>query len=204
MSQAATPTAHTDPFHTRMSSFGVGLGMFGMWLWIASEVMFFTGLLATYLIYRVSNPEAFSQIARESLSWPIGSINTLLLITSSYTMVLAVRACARGEAGNTRKWLFTTAGLGTVFLFVKLGLEYYPKFQHGHTPGHNLFFSCYYALTGVHGVHVIGGIIPLVVMALMAKRFAAAKSPHVEILGLYWHFVDLVWIFLFPLLYLVD
>ncbi len=204
MSQAATPTARTDPFHTRMSPLGVGLGIFGMWLWIASEVMFFTGLLATYLIYRVSNPEAFSQVAGESLSWPIGSLNTLLLITSSYTMVLAVRACERGHAADIKKWLFTTAGLGTFFLVVKLALEYYPKFQHGHTPGHNLFFSCYYALTGVHGLHVIGGVIPLVVLALMAKRFAAAKSPHVEILGLYWHFVDLVWIFLFPLLYLVD
>lgn len=204
MSQTATPTARTDPFHTRMSPFGVGLGMFGMWLWIASEVMFFTGLLATYLIYRVSNPDAFSHEASMYLSWQIGALNTLILITSSYTMVLAVRACERGHAADTQKWLFTTAGLGTVFLFVKLGLEYYPKFQAGHTPGHNLFFSCYYALTGVHGLHVIGGVIPLVVFALMAKRFADAKSPHVEILGLYWHFVDLVWIFLFPLLYLVD
>ena len=202
MSDAATADSHgVTPNY---QPFGVSIGIFGMWLFLASEVMFFTGILGTYIVYRTANAEEFAKLAAENLSTLIGSINTLILITSSYTMVLAVRACERGEGGKTRQWLLTTAALGTVFLFVKILLEYVPKYQHGHMTNPDLFFSCYFALTGVHGLHVVAGVIPLVLFALSADHLAKTKSKRVEILGLYWHFVDLVWIFLFPLLYLVD
>jgi heme/copper-type cytochrome/quinol oxidase subunit 3 len=211
MSHAATADTHAhDAEAPSFRPYGVDMGTFGMWLFLASEIMFFTGLLGAYIVYRISytTPEIEKDVfalGANSLDWWIGALNTLILIVSSFTMVQACVACEKGNAATLRKMLFITAGLGMLFLCIKVGLEYYPKiYLHGHGPSHSLFFSCYYGLTGAHGVHVFGGVIPLVVLALQSNRLAELRSRRVETLGLYWHFVDVVWIFLFPLLYLAQ
>lgn len=207
MTHAATADPHA--LDSSNKAFGIDLGTFGMWLFLASEIMFFTGLLGAYLVYRVSytQPDIANDVfARDAASlnaW-IGGLNTLILIVSSFTMVQAVVACGKGNAAALRKFLLITAALGMTFLMIKIFAEYMPKIAHGHGPSHSLFFSCYFGLTGAHGVHVFGGVIPLVILALQANRLAEKRSRRVEILGLYWHFVDVVWIFLFPLLYLTN
>jgi cytochrome c oxidase subunit 3 len=188
----------------------------GMWLFLATEVLFFGGLFAAYMIYRVWYPETFGDASR-TLDIVLGSANTLVLITSSLSMAFAVRAAANDQRRQLLTLLVITMALGMVFLGIK-GVEYHQKFVEHHIPGlafhfegtaperANLFFSLYFAMTGLHAVHMIIGLGVLTVMFVMALRhkFSAAWHTPVEISGLYWHFVDIIWIFLFPLLYLVD
>jgi cytochrome c oxidase subunit 3 len=188
----------------------------GMWLFLATEVLFFGGLFAAYMIYRVWYPATFGDASR-TLDIVLGSANTLVLITSSLTMALAVRAAATDRRRQLMVLLVVTMALGAVFLGVK-GVEYHQKFVEHHVPGFgfhfegtaperaNLFFSLYFAMTGLHAVHMVVGLGVLGVIFVMAarRRFSAAWHTPVEISGLYWHFVDIIWIFLFPLLYLVD
>ena len=180
---------------------GVPNGKLGMWLFLASEVMFFTGLLGAYVVLRMSHP-----------AWPgsdghlnvwIGTCNTLVLICSSTTIVLALAASERQNLPAVRAWLLLTAALGSVFLVVK-GFEYAAKFSHHIFPRTNVFWSCYFALTAFHALHVLGGIMfNLVVLAYTGRpAWWASRSRRLELAGLYWHFVDIVWIFLFPMLYL--
>ena len=255
-------------------------GKIGIWLFLASEIMVFIGILGTYIILRSGNPQMFASHAHV-LSKTAAGINTLVLIGSSLTVALAVDAAQKGNRKRTAAMLAITIACAFGFLVIKY-IEYSDKLgdPFGHSAGHqtlvhtegkqsfvydghvhprgdqieitgyrmpapetgldihaisehdirlasgqqdkqtwtldtkglgshvrygpqkNIFFSCYYALTGVHGVHVIGGIIPMVFLLIHTLR-GNLLPHHIEYTGLYWHFVDLVWIFLFPLLYLI-
>jgi cytochrome c oxidase subunit III len=188
----------------------------GMWIFIIQEVMFFGGLLAAYMLYRIWYPVAWSEGSAE-LSIALGGTNTVVLIASSLTMALSVRSAQTGKQKALVTWLVLTMLLGLTFLVVK-GFEYYDKWELSHVPGLKfhleagqvpqveIFLSLYFALTGLHALHmVIGfGIMGVILWMAARKRFTPEWYTPVEMAGLYWHFVDIVWIFLFPLLYLVD
>jgi cytochrome c oxidase subunit III len=188
----------------------------GMWLFLVTEIMFFGGLFTAYMLYRVWYPVAWAEGSLE-LDILLGGVNTVVLIGSSVTMVFAVRAAQLGRSKAIVNWLLVTMLLGGVFLVIK-GFEYAHKFELHHVPGPNfvfegphakqveIFLSLYFAMTGLHALHMVIGFGLLSVIAWMAhrKRFSAEWYSPVEMAGLYWHFVDIVWIFLFPLLYLVD
>jgi cytochrome c oxidase subunit 3 len=188
----------------------------GMWLFLVTEVMFFGGLFMAYLLYRVWYPEAWAEGSLD-LDIVLGGINTAVLIGSSLTMALAVRAAQTGLPRATVTWLLLTMALGLTFLVIKF-FEYEHKWELRHVPGLNfayegpeaqhvqIFFSLYFSLTGLHALHMVIGFGLLSVITWMAykRRFSPEWYTPVEMSGLYWHFVDIVWIFLFPLLYLVD
>jgi heme/copper-type cytochrome/quinol oxidase subunit 3 len=184
---------------------------FGMWLFLASEIMFFTGFLGAYIVLRTSDPGG---VFDGHHLWQLGEIpylglilaliNTVVLIVSSLTMALAVDASKSGEQARLSKFLGLTMGLGCVFLVIK-AIEYGAKFEHDHFPSTNNFYGTYFLLTGFHGLHVVGGIIALAILWANSKRgrYTTQHFAPVEMTGLYWHFVDIVWIFLFPTLYLL-
>jgi len=188
---------------------------FGMWVFLVTEVLFFGGLFMAYILYRTWYHDMFVA-ASSHLNIPLGAFNTAVLIGSSLTMALAVRAAKVGERGALMFYLVATMILGAVFLGVKV-IEYSDKFEHHLVPGPHfqfaapyehtaqLFFSLYFAMTGLHALHMIIGFGIMAVILAMAwrGRFSPEWNTPVEITGLYWHFVDLVWIFLFPLLYLI-
>jgi cytochrome c oxidase subunit 3 len=188
----------------------------GMWIFLITEVMFFGGLFLAYMLYRVWYPQAWSEGSAE-LDIVLGGFNTVVLIASSLTMALAVRAAQTGLRKATVNWLLMTMALGLTFLVVKY-FEYAEKFEHHHVPGASfvfegpnagavqIYFSLYFLMTGLHASHMVVGFGLLSVIAWMAYkgRFSPRWYTPVEMSGLYWHFVDIVWIFLFPLLYLVD
>lgn len=187
----------------------------GMWLFLITEILFFGGLFAGYAIYRWMYPEAFHHASNHlNLFW--GTFNTVILISSSVTMAFAVHAAQLGKKKGIISYLILTLILGGIFLGIK-AVEYAHKFHEHLVPGENfsfpdypgfgseLFFSFYFAMTGLHAFHMIIGIVLLIVFIVMAARdkFSADYYTPVEVMGLYWHFVDIVWIFLFPLLYLI-
>jgi len=189
----------------------------GMWLFLVTEILFFGGLFTAYMIYRLAYPEAFAEASQE-LDVVLGGINTAVLIGSSLTMALAVWSAQLGKRSGQLLFLGLTIGLGLVFLGIK-AVEYSHKFEHHLVPGPNflfesardpqhaqLFFSLYFVMTGLHALHMVVGIGLMAVLSVMAfkGRFTKAYHTPVEVSGLYWHFVDIVWIFLFPLLYLID
>jgi cytochrome c oxidase subunit III len=188
----------------------------GMWVFLVTEILFFGGLFATYTIYRYWYPDGFAAASRE-LFVTAGTANTAILITSSLTMALAVRAAALGNRRGQLVFLALTMVLGTAFLGVK-AFEYYSEYVEHHVPGMGfefeasqiqpaqIFFSLYFAMTGIHALHMIIGIGVLSVLWVRALlgHFTAEYHNPIEVAGLYWHFVDIVWIFLFPMLYLVS
>jgi cytochrome c oxidase subunit 3 len=188
---------------------------FGMWVFLATEVLFFGVLFATYTLYRAWYPEAFAAASHELHIWS-GAVNTVVLITSSLTMALAVHAAQTGDRRGLMRFLTATIVLGAAFLGVK-AFEYHSGFVEGHLPGAafrfeathaqhaQIFFSLYYLMTGLHALHMVIGLGLMAVMLWLSWRgvITADYSSPIEISGLYWHFVDLVWIFLFPLLYLI-
>ena len=197
-------------------------GNLGMWVFLIQEVMFFGGLFLAYIVYRTKYPMAFAA-ASNHLNWKLGAFNTVVLICSSLTMALAVWAAQVGRARRTQVlFMALTALLGLVFLGVK-AVEYYDKYADnlipvrgwfnwgGHVPAGvtpeniQMFYWIYFAMTGLHALHMIIGIAILLPIMYQAWRGAYSPEYHapVEIFGLYWHFVDIVWIFLFPLLYLL-
>ncbi len=190
-------------------------GTLGMWLFLGTEVLFFGGLFMGYTVYRLKFPEGFAA-ASEAMDITLGSINTAVLLMSSLTMAIAVRSAQLGRRKSTFGFLLVTMVLGTVFLGIK-GIEYYHKFVEGLFPGPGfrfaapftrqaeVFFSLYFMMTGLHALHMIIGIGILTFMAVRTwhGRFSAQYYSPIEISGLYWHFVDIIWIFLFPLLYLI-
>jgi heme/copper-type cytochrome/quinol oxidase subunit 3 len=194
-------TASATSFQSAPTSTGVPSGKLGMWVFLASEVMFFTGLIGAFIVLKSGHP-AWPGSEGHLNVW-IGTLNTLVLISSSVTIVLALAASQEGNVGATRKWLLLTVLLGTAFLVVK-GFEYQAKFAHHIAPSTNVFWSCYFALTGFHALHVLGGIVfNLIVLGYTrTQALWADRSRRLELAGLYWHFVDIVWIFLFPMLYL--
>ena len=187
----------------------------GMWVFIAQEIMFFGGLFLVYTVYRTLYPDAWAA-ASHHLDYKLGAVNTAVLICSSLTMAMAVHAAALGHARQIVAYIFATIGLGSVFLGVKV-YEYADKFKHHLVPGPHfafegpferpaeIFYSLYFAMTGLHALHMIIGVPILLSVAWQAHkgRYGPAYHTPVEMVGLYWHFVDIVWIFLFPMLYLV-
>jgi cytochrome c oxidase subunit III len=190
-------------------------GTLGMWTFLVTEVMFFGGLFTGYAYYRWKFPEAFVE-ASHHLDILLGTINTAVLIGSSLTMVLAVQGAQRGDNKQLTRFLFFTIVLAVVFLGIK-AFEYHHKwvdhlvpgphfeFHGAHVDGAQLFYSFYFAMTGMHALHMVIGIGLITVLIFMARRgyFTPRSYAFVENMGLYWHFVDIVWIFLFPLLYLI-
>lgn len=188
----------------------------GMWLFLAQEILFFGGLFMAYLLYRWRDPQAFAAGSHE-LDITLGLINTVILIASSLTMALAVHSAQLSRTKALVRWLVATGVLGTAFLVIKY-FEYSAKWEHHLVPGPGfhfpeaaiggraeIFFSLYFAMTGMHALHMVIGIGILFYLIYQAQRGRYSKeynSP-IEIFGLYWHFVDIVWIFLFPLLYLI-
>jgi len=189
-----------------------------MWVFLATEVLFFGGLFMAYTLYRTLYPEAFAA-SSHTLDITLGATNTAVLIVSSLTMALGVHAAQLGERGKLIFFLIVTMILGTAFLGIK-AIEYADKFEHHHIPGPDfhlagepieiarhaqIFFSLYFVMTGLHAVHMIVGLGIMIWMLIWTMNGTITKeyfSP-IEIAGLYWHFVDIVWIFLFPLLYLL-
>lgn len=177
-------------------------GRMGIWWFLASEIMVFGGFIAIYILYRLASGGRWTQMA-EHVSTPIGTFNTLVLLTSSLTMVKAFEAIDAQDRKWARNFLAITVLLGLSFLGVK-AFEYSREIAMGFTPLSGLFWSFYYAMTGLHALHVLAGIIAnfaLYVMALRGTLWPKTQQ-RVEYAGLYWHFVDIIWIFLFPLLYL--
>jgi cytochrome c oxidase subunit 3 len=187
----------------------------GMWVFLATEVLFFGGLFTAYAVYRAWYPDAFA-VASHELDIVLGTTNTAVLITSSLTMALSVHAAQLGQRKTLMTLLVVTMVLGTVFLGIK-GVEYYEKFVEHHIPGPSfqfeaeyfrhaqIFFSLYFVMTGLHAIHMIVGLGIMTWMLVWAWNgtITAEYYSPIEISGLYWHFVDIIWIFLFPLLYLV-
>ncbi len=187
----------------------------GMWLFLVTEIMFFGGMFLIYVVYRYLYPEAWV-LGSNHLDVAMGALNTAVLICSSLTMALAVRSAQVGSRRGQIVNLILTIAFGFVFLVVKY-FEYAEKFEHNLVPGPNfdmtlpqasqqqLFFSIYFMMTGIHAIHMVIGIgLMLTILAMAWRgRFSADYYTPVEMSGLYWHFVDIVWIFLFPLLYLL-
>ena len=188
-------------------------GKLGMWVFLASEVLFFGGLFLAYLYGRTHWPQGWAAASRRT-DVVLGTVNTALLLTSSAAVALAV-ACAQDARGRrwTTRLLALTAALGVAFLLVK-GAEWHAEWREHLVPGPGFeldvagaqqFFALYFVMTGLHGVHMIAGIAALAILAAgHARDRAWARADHLEIAALYWHFVDIVWIFLYPLLYLVN
>ena len=187
----------------------------GMWLFLLTEILLFGGLFCFYAIYRSWYPDMFIN-AHQYLDMMLGATNTVVLIISSLTMALAIRATQLDRTRQTIYYLAATLALATVFLVIKY-FEYSHKFHLGQLPGKfytfdgiegsnpHVFFSIYFLMTGLHGLHVIGGmgLIAWLTVRTRRKHFSSAYYTPLELTGLYWHLVDLIWIFLFPLLYLI-
>jgi cytochrome c oxidase subunit 3 len=186
-----------------------------MWVFLLTEIMFFGGMFTGYAVYRVAYPAAFIE-GSQHLDIVLGGVNTAVLIGSSLTMALAVHSTQLGERASVVCFLLLTMLLGLVFLGIK-GVEYGHKFADHlvpgsgfvfagpHAPQVQLFFCFYFAMTGMHALHMLIGLVILAVLAWQSwrGRFSPLYATPVELTGLYWHFVDIVWIFLFPLLYLL-
>ncbi len=192
----------------------------GMWLFLITEILLFSGMFVAYTVYRVWHPEVFVQSA-ELLDWRMGGLNTLVLLASSLTVALSIHCIQKGNQKGLFWNLILTLIFATVFMIVKY-FEYTAKFDHGIFPGANFdphgapyeaynipyapqFFSIYFIMTGIHGFHVLVGMGLMTWLAIRAKlgHFSSEWYTPVELTGLYWHIVDIIWIFLFPLMYLI-
>jgi cytochrome c oxidase subunit 3 len=209
-SEAPPPAHHFDDYGQQYDAC-----LFGMWVFLISEVMFFGGVFATYMVYRHTYHEAFAAASR-TLDIELGTINTFVLLTSSLTMALAVRAAQLNRRFSAALAVLATMILGSIFLVIKF-VEYGHKFHEGHAPlaglpfsydgpdarAARIFFGLYFGMTGIHALHMIVGVALLgfLLFTILRPKQEALRT---EIIGLYWHFVDVVWIFLFPLLYLID
>lgn len=192
-----------------------GMGVYnmklGMWVFLLSEVMFFTSLIGAYIILRAAHPDAFAEPG-VVLNVPLTAFNTFVLICSSVTMVKAFAAIEHDDQAGLRRWLIATALLGMFFVGVQ-AYEYIKLAEHGFLPaaaayraeGAPLYGMTFYTMTGFHGAHVSIGVLCLWFTVLQAYRGRYSRANHggVEIMGLYWHFVDLVWIILFTIVYLI-
>lgn len=230
----AEPDSHAHPSFLRHQFETVGQqresARFGMWIFLLTEAMFFGGMFCAYLIMRNWYHPAFVA-GSNTLNISMGLTNTVLLTVSSFTMVMAVYSAEVRRRGQLVTYLVLTLVLGCIFLGIK-GVEYHQKFVDHHVPGPNfsiqdfvhptnpkaialspdmaqktqLYFSLYFAMTGMHAVHMIIGISILLVLIVRASKgaYTEGHTMTVENFGLYWHFVDIVWTFLFPLLYLIN
>lgn len=194
---------------------GAETARLGMWIFLATEVLFFGGLFACYAAYRFLYSDTFS-LASARLDVLLGGVNTAVLLTSSLTVALAVSRSRRGRSSDAGFWLAASSLLALAFLAIK-GSEYHHKFVEHLVPGPDfafeegspgparIFFGLYFVMTGLHAIHVVLGILLLGGLAVVAYtgRLRPGEDARLECAGLYWHFVDIVWIFLFPMLYLI-
>ncbi|MGA8222225.1 MAG: cytochrome c oxidase subunit 3 family protein [Candidatus Acidiferrales bacterium] len=219
MSDLAAHSAHPPGFAHQFEDMEQQheAGNLGMWVFLVTEIMFFGGLFATYTVYRALHLEAFETGSR-LLDIRFGATNTAVLIGSSLTMALAIHAAQAGKRkSQIIFYLISTMILGALFLGLKFTFEWHHDFvEHlvpgfgfayagPHAPGVEMFFCFYFFMTGLHALHMIIGLGVLTVLTVMAARgwFSTEYYSPLEVSGLYWHFVDIVWIFLFPLLYLI-
>ena len=227
-------TTHAHPAHPALQHHFENMeqqreaGTLGMWVFLVTEIMFFGGMFLAYTLYRYKYPEAFAA-ASNHLDIRLGAINTVVLIISSFTMAMAVFSTQIGKRRNSIIFIVMTMALGLAFLVIK-AFEYHSKYVDNLIPGTlipgrpfnpnlhemhwpagvapgnlQMFYVIYFAMTGMHALHMLIGLGILTVILIMAwrGRFSPEYHAPVEISGLYWHFVDIVWIFLFPLLYLL-
>jgi len=175
----------------------------GIWIFLATELLLFGGLFTVYAVYRMKYPDMFYE-QHLKLDRTLGGLNTVVLICSSFTVAIGVEAIRRGRVRVMKLAYGLSITLAATFLGIKY-IEYSEDFHKGVTPAKNIFFSLYFMLTALHAVHVIVGMTALTVVLVMAHRgrFGPDYNTPVEITGIYWHFVDIVWIYLFPLLYLI-
>lgn len=203
-------TEHSVNAHVHRDDIGSRMGM---WLFLFTELLLFGGMFLLYSVYRYEYPEAF-HIAAKELNIIMGAFNTAVLLTSSLTMALSIVAIQRGQKNLSIVMQLITIFLAIFFLVNKY-FEWSAKFHHGIYPGSEellskssgeiLFFGLYYVMTGLHGVHVIVGMVLIAVMTRMTRKEIITKDSYVRLenAGLYWHLVDIIWIFLFPLFYLI-
>ena len=216
-------TQHVVAHHFDSAEQEFQASKFAFWLFLATEIMLFGGLFAGYILYHGVYPETF-RVAGDTLQWELGALNTVVLLTSSWTMALGVRAAQLSQKRKMLTWLSLTIALAGVFMVVKY-IEYSGKLGENVGPGMwfnpvagghyaealagvpfpNLFFSFYFTMTGIHGIHVLVGmgLITWLVIRGTKGHFHSGYYTPVDLIGLYWHIVDIIWIFLFPLLYLV-
>jgi cytochrome c oxidase subunit III len=197
MAHAAThPTTHAE------EGLGVYAQKLGMWVFLCSEVMFFTGLIGSYIILRWGS-SANWPVPAQTLNIPVTALNTFILICSSVSMVKAYAAAVHDDQRGLKRWLLTTVAGGATFVGVQ-AYEYTHLIEKGFVPSSSLFSSTFYTMTGFHGFHVSCGVISMawVTMRAFQGKYAGGKYQGIETIGLYWHFVDLVWIILFTIVYL--
>ncbi|MDE2957069.1 MAG: cytochrome c oxidase subunit 3 family protein [Bacteroidota bacterium] len=216
MSQAAGTLKHY--FVTSEQQFDAA--KMGMWLFLVTEILLFSGMFVAYAVYRAWHPEVFAH-ASELLDWRLGGLNTLVLLASSFTVALSIHFVQKGQNRKVVVLLLITLLCVAIFMVIKY-FEYTGKFAHGIFPGAGYaphgeayaeydipfapqFFSIYFIMTGIHGVHVLVGmgLFVWLVTRVVRGHFSSAWYTPVELTGLYWHLVDIIWIFLFPLLYLI-
>ena len=185
------------PIATNRMMTGIPTGRLSIWWLLASEIVIFGGVLASYIMHRIGHTE-FGEYASHTNVWA-GGFNTFVLLTSSLFAVLAHQAAEKGDGKKAARLLWMTVGGGFIFLIVK-SFEWSHEIGLGYTLQTNSFWSFYYTAAGLHGLHVIGGMIAMGLVAVRAAR--NEELQRVELVGIYWHFVDVVWIFLFPLLYI--
>ncbi|TVR03368.1 MAG: cytochrome c oxidase subunit 3 family protein [Deltaproteobacteria bacterium] len=218
MSTAHAHGGHHHPFHAHHFETlpqQEASARMGMWLFLGQELLFFSAVFVAFFVFQYMYPEGFLE-AHRTLSIPLGTLNTLVLLTSSLTMALAVRNAQLGDNKGVVKQLGFTIALATVFMIVKY-FEYSGKIEKGQLPGQwytyeglpegaSIFFTMYFVMTGLHGLHIVIGIGVLAWILIRATKnqFSAEYYAPVENVGLYWHLVDLIWIFLFPFLYLIE
>lgn len=212
--------AHDHPkflqhhFHSAKQQFEAS--KLGMWLFLVTEILLFSGLFLAYFMLQARHPEAFIS-AHHHLDRTMGLVNTVVLLISSFTMVMAVQSAALSRTRATLAYLYVTLGLGGTFMVIKY-FEYMHKIHDGllpgnlysyagaSVPGEYLFFSMYFVMTGIHGIHILAGmgVIAYLIYRTHKGDYSSAYYTPVDLTGLYWHLVDLIWIYLFPLLYLVS
>ncbi|MBI4411900.1 MAG: cytochrome c oxidase subunit 3 family protein [Deltaproteobacteria bacterium] len=208
-------TEHVVPDHFHSAEQAFESSKLGLWLFLVTEILLFGGLFVIYIIYRAMYPDMFHEASRH-LNRTLGFINTLVLICSSFTMAMAVNKTQNDRSNRANQYLLLTLMFAATFMVIKY-FEYTHKFHEGLLPGAHfsfaeithpkadLFFSLYFMMTGLHGIHVLVGIGLILWVLVRSNRgdFGSRYSTPVELTGIYWHLVDLIWIYLFPLLYLI-
>ncbi len=194
----SSPTAVQTPTNT-----GIPNGKLGIWVFLASEVMLFGAFISSFIVLRMGSPN-FGVPAHEIMGRPLATLNTFVLISSSAAMVMALASIQEDDVLRFARWMRLVLTLGVVFLVIKM-FEYHHKIHEGLTISSSLFGSFYYTMTGLHAIHIIAGLVFNGYILYHGKRgrWSHGKWERVEYAGLYWHFVDLVWVVIFPLFYLV-
>lgn len=189
-----------QPQATLRTQMGIPAGRLAMWWLIASEIVIFGGLLGSYLMLRIVNPQWADEASHANV-WA-GGINTIVLLSSSLSAVLGHQAAENGNGKKAAMYLWLTILGAVVFMLVKINMEYIPEWGAGYTFNKSVFWAFYYLSTSLHGAHVVGGAIAMLV--IIPDVMKNKNLQRVEYVGIYWHFVDAVWIFLFPLFYIAS